>query len=80
MGFVIQRFHSLLRPGRHLGTVRSKLPVHSQQSRWDSLCALHCVAMVLQIAGLIGDPSEVATGRRRTEAKILHKVLNCTEF
>lgn len=73
MGFVIQRFHPLIRPGVHLGAARSKHAVHSQQSRLDSACVMHCLLMVLQIAGLIDDPSTIATRRRRLEAKLWRK-------
>ncbi|MFM0504292.1 hypothetical protein [Paraburkholderia caffeinilytica] len=65
--------HSLVRPGAHLGATRSKFAVHSQQSALDSLCALHCVAMLLQIVGLIADPSKIATRRRRPEATLWRK-------
>ncbi|WP_233846333.1 hypothetical protein [Paraburkholderia sp. HD33-4] len=73
MDFVIQRFHPLIRPGFHLGAARSKHAVHSQQSRLDSACVMHCLLMVLQIAGLIDDPSTIATRRRRLEAILWRK-------
>ncbi|RQM49328.1 hypothetical protein EHZ19_06715 [Paraburkholderia bannensis] len=73
MNFVVQRLHHNLRPGLYLGTARSKLPVHSQQSRLDSACVMHCLLMVLQIAGFIDDPTRIATRRRRTEAMLWRK-------
>ncbi|MFX1802079.1 hypothetical protein PWR66_00115 [Paraburkholderia sp. A1RO-5] len=73
MDFVIQRLHPLIRPGVHLGAARSKHAVHSQQSRLDSACVMHCLLMVLQVAGLIDDPSAIATRRRRLEAKLWRK-------
>ncbi|MDN7755143.1 hypothetical protein [Burkholderia gladioli] len=73
MDFVIQRFHPLIRPGVHLGAAHSKHAVHSQQSRLDSACVMHCLLMVLQVAGLIDDPSAIATRRRRLEAKLWRK-------
>lgn len=73
MSFVVQRLHSRLRPGIHLGATHSKLPVHSQQSRIDSACVMHCLLMVLQIAGLIDDPSRIATRRRRIETMLWRK-------
>lgn len=73
MDFVIQRFHPLIRPGVDLGAARSKLAVHSQQSRLDSACVMHCLLMVLQIVGLINDPSTIATRQRRLEAKLWRK-------
>lgn len=75
MSFVVQRLHPRLLLGRYLGAASSKLPAHSQQSRWDSACAMHCLAMVLQIAGLIADPSGIATRRRRLEAKLWRKTI-----
>lgn len=51
--FVIQGFHQLIQPGSHLGATGSKVSVHSLQSRWDSNCVLHLLAMVLQIAGTV---------------------------
>ena len=68
MSFVVQRFHPGIRPGLNLGSASSKFAVHSQQGQWDSACALYCVAMTLQIAGLISDSSCIATHRRRLEA------------
>lgn len=73
MSFIVQRLHPQLRPGLYLGAASSKLPVHSQQSRWDSACAMHCLAMVLHVAGRIDDPSRIATRRRRLEAKLWRK-------
>ncbi|WP_322007977.1 hypothetical protein [Paraburkholderia tropica] len=70
---VQQRFHPLIRPGLHLGAAGSTTAVHSQQSRWDSTCALHCLAMVLKITGRITDPSRVATQRRRIESMLWRK-------
>lgn len=72
---VQQRFHPLIRPGLHLGAARSTTVVHSQQSRWDSTCALHCLAMVLKITGRIADPSQVATRRRRIESMLWRKTV-----
>ncbi|PLZ03034.1 hypothetical protein CY652_06895 [Burkholderia sp. WAC0059] len=72
-GFVIQRFHPLIRPGLHLGAAGSKIAVHSQQSRWDAACTCHCVAMALRIAGLITDPSQIATRKRRIESMLWRK-------
>ncbi len=68
MSFVVQRFHPGIRPGLNLGSANSKFAVHSQQGQWDSACALYCVAMALQITGLIADSSCVAAHRRRLEA------------
>ncbi|TDQ93243.1 hypothetical protein [Paraburkholderia silvatlantica] len=73
MGFVIQRFHQLIRPGVYLGAARSKHAVHSQQSRLDSACVMHCLLMVLQIAGVIDDASSITTRRRRIEAMLWRK-------
>ncbi len=70
MSFVVQRFHPRIRPGLSLGSVGSKVAVHSQQGQWDSACALHCAAMALQIYGLIADPSRIVTSRRRLEATL----------
>lgn len=75
MSFVVQRLHPCLRPGLYLGAAGSKLPVHSQQSRWDAACAMHCLAMVLHIAGLVSDPSQIATRRRRLEAALWRKTV-----
>ncbi|MGP3659708.1 hypothetical protein ACTU9R_22300 [Burkholderia gladioli] len=73
MGFIVQRFHPLIRPALHLGAARLKIPVYSGQSAWDSLCSLHAFAMALQITGRLADPSGIATRRRRIEASIRHK-------
>lgn len=75
MAFTVQRFHPLIRPGLHLGTASSKFPVHSGQSSWDSLCSLHSLAMALQIAGLVIDPSRIATRRRKIEVAIRRKAV-----
>jgi hypothetical protein len=72
---VQQRFHPLIRPGLHLGAAGSTTAVHSQQSRWDSACALHCLAMVLKITGRITDPSRIATKRRRIESMLWRKTI-----
>ena len=79
MSFVVQRLHPLIRPGLILGAARTKYAVHSQQSRWDSACAMHCLVMVLQIAGLIDDPSRIATRRRRLEAMLWRKTAEIFE-
>lgn len=73
MSFVVQRLHSLIRPGLILGAARTKNAVHSQQSRWDSACAMHCLAMLLNICGLVADPSQIATRRRRLEIAVWRK-------
>ncbi|WP_106283706.1 hypothetical protein [Paraburkholderia sp. BL25I1N1] len=73
MSFVVQRFHPLIRPGVHLGAARTKHAVHSQQSRLDSACVMHCLLMVLQIAGVISDASSIAIRRRRIEAMLWRK-------
>ncbi|WP_322009750.1 hypothetical protein [Paraburkholderia sp. J12] len=73
MGFVVQRLHPFIRPGVILGAARTKNAVHSQQSRWDSACAIHCLVMLLSICGLVADPSQIATRRRRLEATLWHK-------
>lgn len=70
MSFVVQRFHPRIRPGLSLGSAGSKVAVHSQQGQWDSACALHCVAMALQISGFIADPSRIVKSRRRLEATL----------
>lgn len=79
MSFVVQRLHPLIRPGLILGAARTKNAVHSQQSRWDSACAMHCLVMVLQIAGLIDDPSRIATRRRLLEATLWRKTAEIFE-
>jgi len=70
MSFVVQRFHPRIRPGLSFGSVSSKVAVHSQQGQWDSACALHCVAMALQIGGFIADSSRIGKSRRRLEATL----------
>jgi hypothetical protein len=70
MSFVVQRFHPRIRPGLSLGSAGSKVAVHSQQGQWDSACALHCVAMALQISGFIADSSRIVRSRRRLEAAL----------
>jgi len=70
MSFVVQRFHPRIRPGLSLGSAGSKVAVHSQQGQWDSACALHCVAMALQISGFIADSSRIVRSRRRLEATL----------
>jgi hypothetical protein len=73
MSFVVQRLYPLIRPGLILGGARTKNAVHSQQSRWDSACAMHCLVMLLNICGLVADPSQIATRRRRLEVALWRK-------
>jgi hypothetical protein len=73
MSFVVQRLHPLIRPGLILGAARTKNAVHSQQSRWDLACAMHCLVMLLNICGLVADPSQIATRRRRLEVALRRK-------
>ncbi|MDE1142908.1 MAG: hypothetical protein V4793_25930 [Paraburkholderia tropica] len=73
MGFTVQRFHPLIRPGLYLGADGSAIPVFSRQSAWDSLCTLHALASALKILGLIADPARIATRQRKIEAAIWRK-------
>lgn len=75
MGFVVQRFHPRIRLGRNLCAVGSTVAVHSQQGQWDSACTLYCVAMALQIDGLINDSSCIAASRRRLEVALWRKTI-----
>ena len=79
MSFVVQRLHPLIRPGLILGAARTENAVHSQQSRWDSACAMHCLVMLLNICGLVADPSQIATRRRRLEAALWRKTAEIFE-
>lgn len=74
MSFVVQRFHPRIRPDLNLSASGSKLPIHSQQSSWDSTCALHCAAMVLQILGLVVDPSGIPESKRKVDAMLWKRV------
>lgn len=59
MPALVQKLHPAPRPGLQLKLAGTCLPLFSQQGDWDDGSALHCVAMVLAMLGMLADPVDV---------------------
>jgi hypothetical protein len=65
--FSVQKLHPALQQGQRLTIAEAKVAIFSQQSNWDSGCALHCLAMAAAMHGKLPDPV-AASWRRRGAA------------